>query len=79
MIKKIFLSLLIGMIVVCACAYHKAKPLRLTKDLSLPFALPTEQRHIVYYASLAPNAHNTQPRQIRYNPDARRFTGVRPQ
>ncbi len=24
MIKKIFLSLLIGMIVVCACAYHKA-------------------------------------------------------
>lgn len=74
MIKKIFLSLLIGMIVVCACAYHKAKPLRLTKDLSLPFALPTEQRHIVYYASLAPNAHNVQPWHIRYNPDARRFT-----
>lgn len=74
MIKKMLLLLLTGIVVAGGYSYHKAKPLRITKDITLPFALESEQRNILYYASLAPNAHNVQPWQIHYNPSAMRFT-----
>lgn len=74
MIKKILLSLLICIVVIFAYSYHKAKPLHLTKDTSLPFPLESEQREILYYASLAPNAHNVQPWRLTYNKNEQRFT-----
>lgn len=74
MIKKILLSLLICIVVISVYSYHKAKPLHLTKDTSLPFPLESEQREILYYASLAPNAHNVQPWSLTYNKNEQRFT-----
>ena len=74
MIKKILLSLLICIVVISVYSYHKAKPLHLTKDTSLPFPLESEQREILYYASLAPNAHNVQPWRLTYNKNEQRFT-----
>lgn len=47
--------------------YQTARPLRLEKSLALPFQLSDEERSILYYASLAPNAHNAQPWQLRHH------------
>lgn len=74
MIKKILAGLLICIAAISAYSYHKAKTLHLAKDLSLPFTLESEQRNILYYASLAPNAHNAQPWRISYNQNDQRFT-----
>ncbi|MDR1078245.1 MAG: nitroreductase family protein [Propionibacteriaceae bacterium] len=40
--------------------YLTGRPIQLEQDTSLPFDLPAEVRASLYYASLAPNSHNTQ-------------------
>lgn len=44
------------------------------RDTSLPFDLGQEERTVLYYAALAPNAHNSQPWRLRYRQDTETFT-----
>ena len=45
-------------------------PLSMERDLSLPFAVDLPLREALYYAALAPNAHNTQMWIVAVSPDA---------
>ena len=75
MIKKIagiiaVLCMALAIIYIC----RVGQPLVFERDTSLSFDLPTDTRDILYYASLAPSGHNTQPWKISYNKQTNTFT-----
>ncbi|PVZ87875.1 hypothetical protein C9426_09740 [Serratia sp. S1B] len=64
----------IGMVVVLFClittaiyGYFIGRPLVLSRDMSLSFEVPEDIRETLYYASMAPSGHNTQPWRIPYD------------
>lgn len=71
--KSVACTLMAVSTLVCSGCQSPGR-LPMEKNTSLPFALQQEQRDILYYASLAPNAHNSQPWRIRYHKDTQLFT-----
>lgn len=65
--KKLF-SVFLGLFIAAAFfLYYGSLPLRPTRDDALPFPLAEGIRNALYYASLAPNAHNAQAWEVRYD------------
>ena len=71
--KNIFIITLLCVSALTFYIYLKASPLCLEKDISLPFQLGEKERNILYYASLAPNAHNAQAWNVRYYKESNTF------
>ncbi len=74
--KKSSISVLLTLCTFACSGCQSMKALNLEKDTSLPFLLTQEERDIMYYASLAPNAHNSQPWVLRYHNSSQTFTLV---
>lgn len=66
--KKRLFAVFLGLLIAAAIfLYHGSVPLRPTRDDTLPFPLAEGIRNALYYASLAPNAHNAQAWEVRYD------------
>lgn len=74
--KKLYIGSLLALCVLVCFGCQNIKALHLEKDTSLPFTLSKEERDILYYASLAPNAHNSQPWALYYHQGSQTFTLV---
>ena len=63
-----------ALVCLAAYAYSVAARPDMPKDTSLSFAMPQDMKEMLYYASLAPNAHNAQMWRVRYNPEQQQLT-----
>lgn len=71
--KKIIITILVVIVIVVAGGliyiHQLSAPLTLSKNTALPFSAPSELGEILYYGSLAPNAHNAQMWRVVFNPN----------
>lgn len=75
MTKKIAgAAILFCLIAAALYVYVVGRPLALSKNTALSFDLPEDIREILYYASMAPSGHNTQPWKVTYSKQAGTFT-----
>ena len=72
--KCLGITVVLCLLMVAVYVFAVGRPIMLAKDTSLPFDMPEDFKDILYYASLAPSGHNTQPWKVRYNRDAKSFT-----